>query len=77
MRTLTAISIFLVLFSLLWIFKPKIAFNEDGSLKSFGSLKGSRTTLFPIWWWIIILSIVAYLSMTIVKGYWTIDLSME
>ena len=56
----TAIGIYLILVSIFWFVKPGIAFNQDGSLRPFGSSSGNMT-IFPVWYFMIIFAIVSYL----------------
>ena len=43
---------------LLYIKKPPIMFNNDGSIKSYGT--GKEQTLYPIWLVILITSMILY-----------------
>jgi quinol-cytochrome oxidoreductase complex cytochrome b subunit len=56
----TAIGIYLILVSIFWFVKPGIAFNQDGSVRPFGSSNGNMT-IFPVWYFMIIFAIVSYL----------------
>lgn len=41
--------------------KPALAFGEEGRIRPFGT--GDREkTVFPLWWWIFILAVVAYMA---------------
>lgn len=40
--------------------KPAIAFDDDGSIKPFGT-KRKGSTVFPVWWWMFIFAAVSYL----------------
>ena len=56
-----AIILFIILFYTFNSLKPSVFYNEDGSLKEFGT--GYRhKTIFPLWLFSIALSIVAYLA---------------
>lgn len=57
--TLVAISIFLVLFSIIAYYKPGFLFNKDGSIRKFG-IGYKRKTVIPIWLLSIIFAILAY-----------------
>jgi hypothetical protein len=58
-----AIILFIILFFTLNSLKPSVFYNEDGSLKEFGT--GYRhKTIFPLWLFAIALSIVAYLAVS-------------
>lgn len=56
---LATIILFLSLFSLIVITKPKFMFNRDGTLKEFG-LGYTRRTVLPIWLIAIVLAIICY-----------------
>lgn len=58
-----AILLFVLLFFTFNSLKPSIFYNEDGSLKEFGT--GYRhKTIFPLWLFSIALSIIAYLAVS-------------
>lgn len=40
--------------------KPTIAFDNDGSIKPFGT-KRKGSTVFPVWWWMFIFAAISYL----------------
>ncbi len=50
----------------LYYIKPKYMFNEDNSLKSYGT--GDKNTLCPIWLVTTIISISFYMFLIISKG---------
>lgn len=52
------ILIYLILISLILLSNPKYAFNEDGTLKQFGT--GNEKTVLPLWLIIILLALIAY-----------------
>ena len=56
---LATIILFLSVFSLLVITKPKFMFNKDGTIKQFG-LGYTQKTVLPIWLIAIILAIMSY-----------------
>ena len=56
---LVTMILFLSLFSLLVIMKPKFMFNKDGTIKNFG-LGYTKKTVLPIWLIAIILAIISY-----------------
>ena len=56
-----AISIFLVLFSLIHYTKPALLYNTDGGYRPFG-LGYKHKTVIPIWMVAIILAIFSYLG---------------
>lgn len=58
-KTLVAIVIFLVIFGLIQMTKPRFMYNNDGSLREFGVGYKNKTIL-PIWLFSIILGILTY-----------------
>lgn len=56
---LVTITIFLLLLSLIMIFRPAFIFNKNGSIKEFGIGYKNKTVL-PIWIVIILLAIISY-----------------
>jgi hypothetical protein len=58
--TLVAIVIFIVIFTLIQLYKPNIFYNPDGSIRSFG-VGYKNKTIVPIWLFSIILGIFSYL----------------
>lgn len=58
-----SIVLFIMFFYTFNSLKPSIFYNEDGSLKEFGT--GYRhKTIFPLWLFSIALSIIAYLAIS-------------
>ena len=53
------VTIYLFLTAGLLYFKPAIAF-EGGKVREFGT-GHKNSTVFPLWWWMLILAIVSYL----------------
>lgn len=39
--------------------KPSIAFGREGRIRPFGT-QDKEATVFPLWWWIFIISVVSY-----------------
>lgn len=56
---LVTITIFLLLLSLIMIFRPAFIFNKNGTMKEFGIGYKNKTVL-PIWMVIILLAIISY-----------------
>ena len=61
---LSAITIFVFIFSIVAVLKPKFLFTKDGAIRHFG-LGKSRCTIVPIWLLVIILSITIYMFLLI------------
>lgn len=57
--TLVAITLFLLSFTILILFKPGFLYNKDGSIKTFG-LGYKKKTVVPVWLLSIIFAILAY-----------------
>ena len=58
--TASAIIIFLVIFAIFMYIKPSFLFTEYGSIRNFG-LGKRNCTILPIWLFVIIAAITAYL----------------
>jgi uncharacterized membrane protein YidH (DUF202 family) len=58
--TLVSIVLFLILFGIITLTKPKFLYNNDGSIREFGVGYKNKTIL-PIWLLSIVLGIVSYL----------------
>lgn len=53
------VTIYLLLVAAFLHLRPSIAFGREGRVRPFGA--GNKdTTVFPLWWWIFILAVVAY-----------------
>lgn len=57
--TLVAITLFLISFTILMLFKPGFLYNKDGSIKTFG-LGYKKKTVIPVWLVSIIFAILSY-----------------
>jgi uncharacterized membrane protein YozB (DUF420 family) len=66
--TLVAIIIFIVIFTMVQMFKPLFLYNQDGSIRSFG-IGYKNKTILPIWLLSIILGIVCYLAVIYYVSY--------
>lgn len=53
------VTIYLFLMAFFLYIKPTIAFGREGRVRPFGTTD-REATLFPLWWWIFIISVVAY-----------------
>jgi hypothetical protein len=63
-----SISLFLVLFLVLYWIKPSFIYNTDGSLRSFG-VGYRKKTVIPLWLVVFILSIFSYQGAFYVQSY--------
>ena len=66
--TLVAIMIFIVIFTMVQMFKPLFLYNHDGSIRSFG-IGYKNKTIVPIWLFSIILGIFSYLFVLYYLAY--------
>lgn len=66
---MTAVGVYLLLISAFWIIQPRIAFFDDGSIKPFGA-HGRNSTLFPVWWWCLVLAVAAYFIMVYMRIFY-------
>ncbi len=57
--TLTAVLMFMILFSIIQLTKPGFMYNNDGSLREFGVGYRNKTIL-PVWLFSILLGILCY-----------------
>jgi hypothetical protein len=55
------VTLYLFLVSGLLYYQPKLAFDEEGRIRPFGTRR-KTSTVFPLWLWIIGLAIVSYLA---------------
>ena len=53
------VSIFLFLMAGFLYLKPTVAFGREGRIGPFGTTD-KESTVFPVWWWVFVLSVVAY-----------------
>jgi hypothetical protein len=58
-RTLM-VTVYLFLMAGFLYLKPSIAFGREGRIRPFGT-QDREATVFPLWWWVFILSVVSYL----------------
>lgn len=56
---LVAISLYVILFSVLIYIKPSFLYNKDGSLREFG-LGSNKKTVLPVWLVSILVAILSY-----------------
>ena len=70
--TISAILVFMSLFTLLIIFKPGFIYNKDGTFREFG-LAYKNKTVVPIWLVSLLLGIISYLIVMFYSYYNKID----
>ena len=55
------VTLYLFLVSAVLYYQPKLAFDEEGRIRPFGTRR-KTSTVFPLWLWIIGLAIASYLA---------------
>lgn len=63
-----AVTIYLFLIAGFLTLKPDIAFGREGRIRPFGT-QDPESTVFPLWWWIFVLSVVAYALTVFFAGF--------
>jgi uncharacterized membrane protein YozB (DUF420 family) len=61
--TLSAITLFIIIFATVHMMKPAFLYKEDGSIREFG-VGTKNKTFMPVWLFSIILGILCYLFVT-------------
>jgi hypothetical protein len=62
------ITIYLFLIAGFLYLKPSIAFGREGRIRPFGATD-REATVFPLWWWIFVISVVAYCATVYLAGF--------
>jgi len=62
------VTIYLFLVSIFLYLKPSIAFGRNGRIRPFGATD-RESTVFPVWWWIFTISVVAYCLTVYFAGF--------
>lgn len=55
------VTIYLLLVAVFLYIRPSVAFGREGKVRPFG-VADREATVFPLWWWIFMLSVAAYLT---------------
>jgi len=63
-----AVTIYLFLMAAFLYLKPAIAFGREGRIRPFGTTQ-KEATVFPLWWWIFVISVVAYCITIYMAGF--------
>jgi uncharacterized membrane protein YozB (DUF420 family) len=66
--TLTAITLFIIIFAAVHVMKPACLYKQDGSIREFG-VGTKNKTIMPIWLFSIILGILSYLFVAYYIAY--------
>lgn len=61
------VTIYLFLMAAFLRLRPNVAFGREGRIRPFGTAKES--TVFPLWWWIFVISVVSYMATVALAGY--------
>jgi hypothetical protein len=62
------VTVYLSLMAAFLYLKPSIAFGREGRIRPFGT-QDPESTVFPLWWWIFVLSVVAYALTVYFAGF--------
>lgn len=63
-----AVTIYLFLMAGFLYLKPSIAFGREGRIRPFGTTQ-KEATVFPLWWWIFVISVAAYCVTIYMAGF--------
>jgi hypothetical protein len=63
-----ATTIYLFLMAAFLYLKPSIAFGREGRIRPFGT-QDPESTVFPLWWWIFVIAVVAYALTVYLAGF--------
>ena len=63
-----AVTIYLFLMAAFLYLKPAIAFGREGRIRPFGT-QDREATVFPLWWWIFVISVVSYALTIYLSGF--------
>lgn len=58
---------FFLMAGFIWL-QPSIAFGQEGRIRPFGT-SNREATVFPLWWWVFIISVVSYMSVVAYNGF--------
>jgi hypothetical protein len=62
------VTIYLFLMAGFLYLKPSIAFGREGRIRPFGT-QDKESTVFPLWWWVFVISVVSYLMTVYFAGF--------
>lgn len=54
------VTVYLFLMAAFLYLQPDIAFGREGRVRPFGTQE-KEATVFPLWWWIFVISVVSYM----------------
>jgi drug/metabolite transporter (DMT)-like permease len=58
---------FFLMAAFIWA-QPSIAFGREGRIRPFGT-QDKEATVFPLWWWIFVIAVVAYCITLFFSGF--------
>jgi hypothetical protein len=62
------VTIYLFLMATFLYLKPSVAFGREGRIRPFGATE-REATVFPLWWWVFVISVVAYCMTVYLAGF--------
>jgi hypothetical protein len=62
------VAIYLFLMAAFLYVKPSVAFGREGRIRPFGT-QDREATVFPLWWWIFVISVVSYMTTVYLTGF--------
>jgi hypothetical protein len=62
------VTIYLFLMATFLYLKPSVAFGREGRIRPFGATD-REATVFPVWWWVFVISVVAYCITVYLAGF--------
>ena len=62
------VTIYLFLMATFLYLKPSVAFGREGRIRPFGATD-REATVFPLWWWVFVISVVAYCITVYLAGF--------
>lgn len=62
------VTIYLFLMAAFLYLKPSVAFGREGRIRPFGATD-REATVFPLWWWIFVISVAAYSITVYLAGF--------
>ena len=62
------VTIYLFLMAGFLYLKPSVAFGREGRIRPFGATE-QESTVFPVWWWVFMISVLAYCITVYLAGF--------
>lgn len=62
------VTVYLFLISAFLVAQPVVAFGREGRVRPFGT-QDKEATVFPLWWWVFVLSVVSYALTVFFTGF--------